>query len=100
MALHFNVKLALAATELKKKRLVSGISLGKLAAELGITKSMLSRYENCLNPIRIAIIQPWADALNIDADPIYCAAGIVPPDVADKLTTDMQLLSEVRELIK
>lgn len=85
---------------LRRARLDAGMSLEDLAMKLGRTKGFLSRVESAHRGINLACLPQWVEAVNADSDEVYCAAGIVPPDVAEKLTTNPQLLAEVRELIQ
>ena len=54
------------AKNLKMLRDEKGISLRNLAAELGISKSALHQYENCLNDPSLSVVKKIADYFDED----------------------------------
>lgn len=84
---------------LRHSRMTSGVSLEQLAIKLGKTKGFLCRVESGARTVSVKYLAEWIEAVNADSDQVYCAAGIVPPDVTSALTLNPQLLREVRELI-
>jgi len=65
MALHARVTWTLGDRLLKARRL-AGLTADELGEELGISRSMISRYENDLAVPRRAVMIVWAQVCGVD----------------------------------
>lgn len=59
--------------EMRRRKKMSQISL---AADIGITKSMLSKYENNINDPKSDIVKKLADCLGVSADYLLCRTDL------------------------
>lgn len=56
------------AERLKTLRKERGLSQQLLGEKIGVSKATISKYENCINPPKLAHAKALADALNVSFD--------------------------------
>ena len=84
---------------LRELRLQQGLSQRKLAKEVGINFTYLSKIETGkMSPPAQDTIQRLATALDADPDELLVLAGRVPNDVKDVVTKSSELTAFLREI--
>jgi len=84
---------------LRELRLQQGLSQRKLAKEVGINFTYLSKIETGkMSPPAQDTIQRLATALDADPDELLVLAGRVPNDVKDVVTKSSELPTFLREI--
>lgn len=69
------------ASVLRELRSQSGVGIKKLAPELGVSYTYLSKLENDQVRPSAALVQRVANYFNYDEDRLLIAADRVPPDI-------------------
>lgn len=88
------------ATLIRDTRASRGLTQADLASAASVSQSYIGHLENGRQvPTAPATIQALADALGIDADAIYAAAGRVPDDLARRLASDPDAVQIVRQAL-
>lgn len=88
------------ATLIRDTRASRGLTQADLASAASVSQSYIGHLENGRQvPTAPATIQALADALGIDADAIYAAAGRVPDDLARRLASDPDAVRIVRRAL-
>lgn len=83
-------------THLRRVRLGLGLSLRKVASDLGVSPPYLSRVEVGLNPPPSEErVRALARLLDQDADELLAAAGRVSSDVTDKIRARPKAMSDL-----
>jgi transcriptional regulator with XRE-family HTH domain len=82
--------------ELRKARQLTG---QQVAIRLGVHFTLLSRIENGHHLPSPDLLREWGKVLGADQDLLFCAFGMVPPDLADALTRNPQLCRDIRALL-
>jgi transcriptional regulator with XRE-family HTH domain len=83
------------------RRMQQGWSQKELAARLGCSPQYVNDIESGRRPVRkMEMIQRLADTLSMNPDPLYYAAGLLPPDIkgdysAEKIRAAFDAMREV-----
>lgn len=88
------------ATLIRDTRTRRGLTQMDVANVVGVSQPYIGHLENGRQvPTAPATIQALANALGIDADAIYAAAGRVPDDLARRLASDQDAVRIVRQAL-
>ncbi len=82
---------------LKQLREARGMNKNQLARELGVTASWLGSAEaGRVRPAGDELIERIAALLDADPDVLFVAAGRVPPDLREQLSSDLNAVKWTR----
>jgi len=85
---------------LRELRRKAGLSQRQVAARLGIDFTNLSRFETGQRTPDAGTLAALAAILTTDSDAIFCAFGLLPPDLAEVLASDPATMKSIRELVQ
>lgn len=87
------------ALMLRAGRLQSGLTQGQAAEALGVSRYTVNHWERGRSqPQSAASIARLAALYHLDADALYIAAGIIPPDLRAWIEANPPLLRQLRQL--
>lgn len=89
-----------AGATLRELRRKAGLSQRQVAARLGIDFTNLSRFETDQRTPDAETLRGLAEVLGGDSDLLFCAFGLLPPDLAETLASDPATLRSIRELVQ
>ena len=83
---------------LKQGRKHAGLTQREVAAHFGIDFTYVSKIETGASEFSPSdkLIQGFADLYGLDGDGLFVAAGKCPPDLRDRLCTDLAFVRRVR----
>lgn len=76
-----------------------GMNATELAEQVGISRQFLYRLTSGEQSPIPDKVEALAKALDLDADEIYVAAGVIPPDIKRDLTTSVFTVRAARDAI-
>ncbi len=86
---------------IQKRRQARGLSLAALAAEVGVTKSYISRLESGARRASESQLRRVASCLGLPPDLILLAAGVLPPDVAAQVKANTnEVAASIRQTLE
>ena len=85
------------ATLLREARLAADLSQQRLSKLTGVDQTKISAAETDRLPPYPAMLDAYIDALALDRDEVYSAAGRVPPEIVTALAADLPLVRRIRK---
>jgi transcriptional regulator with XRE-family HTH domain len=89
-------------TRLRKLREEREMGLREFARSAGLSPTYVSRVENGKEnaPKKAETIVKWAEALEVDPDYLLACAGVISPEVRDRMQRSPRLFAKLVKLLR